>query len=193
MIARQAVRSLTAHSRRSLASKADQYLELESKYGAHNYNPIPVVWERAKGCTVWDVNGKEYLDFLAAYGAVNQGHCHPKIVAAAIEQMQLLTVPSRAFYNNSLGEFEEYCTKLFGYEKLLPMNTGAEAVETALKMARRWGYQKKVRIEHAPPRAPCSQFGVLTIRCPLFRNNTGYHGRLREGHLVHRELPRPLH
>ena len=115
------------------------YIELEAKYGAHNYHPLPVVFAKAKGAKVWDVEGKEYYDFLSAYSAVNQGHCHPKIVKALTDQAQKLTLSSRAFYNDCLGEWEEYVTKYFGYDKALPMNSGAEADETALKLARRWG------------------------------------------------------
>ena len=116
---------------------------MEEAHGAHNYHPLPVVWSKASGCVVWDVDGKEHLDFLAAYSAVNQGHCHPRIVAAAVEQMGRLTISSRAFYSDKLGDFEAYATKLFGFDKMLPMNTGAEAVETALKLARRWAYSVK--------------------------------------------------
>ncbi len=119
------------------------YMERESKYGAHNYHPLPVVLERGQGVYLWDVEGKRYYDFLSAYSAVNQGHCHPKIIKAMCEQAQKLTLTSRAFYNNVLGEFEEYVTKYFGYDKVLPMNTGAEAVETALKLCRRWAYNVK--------------------------------------------------
>ena len=115
------------------------YIELEAKYGAHNYHPLPVVFAKAKGAKVWDVEGKEYYDFLSAYSAVNQGHCHPKIVKALTDQAQKLTLSSRAFYNDCLGEWEEYVTKYVGYDKVLPMNSGAEADETALKLARRWG------------------------------------------------------
>jgi len=115
----------------------------ESKYGAHNYHPLPVVLERGEGVFVWDVEGKKYYDFLSAYSAVNQGHNHPKIVKAMYEQAQKLSLTSRAFYNNVLGEYEEYITKYFGYDKVLPMNTGAEADETALKLCRKWGYEKK--------------------------------------------------
>lgn len=118
-------------------------IELEDKYGAHNYHPLPVVLERGEGVFVWDVEGKQYFDFLASYSAVNQGHCHPKIVAALIEQAQKLTLTSRAFYNDSLGEYEKFITSYFGYDKVLPMNTGAEGVETALKLARKWAYEKK--------------------------------------------------
>lgn len=119
------------------------YMERESKYGAHNYHPLPVVLERGQGVYLWDVEGKRYYDFLSAYSAVNQGHCHPKIIKAMCEQAQKLTLTSRAFYNNVLGEFEEYVTKYFGYDKVLPMNTGAEADETALKLCRRWAYNVK--------------------------------------------------
>ena len=119
------------------------YINLEDKYGAHNYHPLPVVLERGEGVFVWDVEGKRYYDFLSAYSAVNQGHCHPKIIAALKEQADILTLTSRAFFNDKLGPYEEFATKFFGYEKLLPMNTGAEAVETAIKLARKWAYDKK--------------------------------------------------
>ncbi|HAN77231.1 MAG TPA: ornithine--oxo-acid transaminase [Bacteroidales bacterium] len=123
--------------------KPQDYIAREDKYGAHNYHPLPVVLERGEGVFVWDVAGKKYFDFLSAYSAVNQGHCHPKIVGALTEQAKKLTLTSRAFYNNVLGEYEEFATKYFGYDKLLPMNSGAEADETALKLARKWGYMKK--------------------------------------------------
>ncbi|UPT70632.1 MAG: ornithine--oxo-acid transaminase [Flavobacterium sp. JAD_PAG50586_2] len=118
-------------------------IALENKYGAHNYHPLPVVLCRGEGVYVWDVEGKKYYDFLSAYSAVNQGHCHPKIVGAMIEQAKTLTLTSRAFYNDKLGVYEEYITKYFGFDKVLPMNTGAEAVETALKLCRKWAYEKK--------------------------------------------------
>ncbi len=118
-------------------------IQLEDKYGAHNYHPLPVVLEKGEGVHVWDVDGKHYYDFLSAYSAVNQGHCHPRIVGALTEQAQKLTLTSRAFYNDSLGTYEEYVTKFFGYDKVLPMNTGAEAVETAIKLCRKWAYEKK--------------------------------------------------
>lgn len=124
-------------------SSAQRAIELEDKYGAHNYHPLPVVLERGEGACVWDVDGNRYYDFLAAYSAVNQGHCHPKIVSALVEQAQKLTLTSRAFYNDSLGEYEKFITTYFGYDKVLPMNTGAEGVETALKLARKWAYEKK--------------------------------------------------
>lgn len=119
------------------------YMDREARYGAHNYHPLPVVLERGKGIFVWDVNGKRYFDFLSAYSAVNQGHCHPKIVKAMMDQAKKLMLTSRAFYNNVLGEWEEYITEYFGYDKVLPMNSGAEADETALKLCRRWGYDVK--------------------------------------------------
>ena len=120
-----------------------EYMDREAKYGAHNYHPLPVVLEKGEGIYVWDVNGKRYFDFLSAYSAVNQGHSHPKIVEAMTEQAKTLALTSRAFYNNVLGEWEEYITKYFGYDKVLPMNSGAEADETALKLCRRWGYDVK--------------------------------------------------
>lgn len=118
-------------------------MEREARYGAHNYHPLPVVLERGEGIYVWDTDGKRYFDFLSAYSAVNQGHCHPKIVKAMTDQAQKLALTSRAFYNNVLGEWEEFVTKYFGYDKVLPMNTGAEADETALKLCRKWAYLKK--------------------------------------------------
>jgi len=120
-----------------------EYIELEDKYGAHNYHPLPVVLTKGEGVFVWDVEGKRYYDFLSAYSAVNQGHCHPKIVDALKKQADVLTLTSRAFYNDSLGDYERYITDYFGFDKVLPMNTGAEAVETALKLCRKWSYQKK--------------------------------------------------
>jgi ornithine--oxo-acid transaminase len=124
-------------------SKTQRAIALEDKFGAHNYHPLPVVLERGQGVFVWDVEGKRYYDFLSAYSAVNQGHCHPRLVKAMQEQAAEITLTSRAFYNSRLGSYAEYVCTTFGYEKMLPMNTGAEAVETAIKMARRWGYQKK--------------------------------------------------
>ncbi len=122
---------------------SQDYIKKEDKFGAHNYHPLPVVLEKGEGIFVWDVEGKKYYDFLSAYSAVNQGHCHPHIIGAMIEQAKKLTLTSRAFYNNVLGDFEEYATKYFGYDKLLPMNTGAEADETALKLCRKWAYDVK--------------------------------------------------
>jgi ornithine--oxo-acid transaminase len=119
------------------------YIKREDKYGAHNYHPLPVVLDRGEGVFVWDVEGKKYFDFLSAYSAVNQGHCHPAIINAMTEQARQLTLTSRAFYSSALGEYEEYITKYFGYDKVLPMNTGAEGDETALKLCRKWAYEKK--------------------------------------------------
>jgi ornithine--oxo-acid transaminase len=126
-----------------LSVKAQTLMELEKKYGGQNYAPLPVVLARGQGARVWDVDGKEYLDFLSAYSAVNQGHCHPKIIHALTEQAQKLTLTSRAFYNDQLGSYEKWLCNQFGYDRLIPMNSGAEAVETALKLARRWGYDVK--------------------------------------------------
>ncbi len=127
----------------NLSSRSLQYLSLEEKYGAHNYHPLPVVLQKGEGVFVYDVEGKRYYDFLSGYSAVNQGHCHPAIVAAFMEQARTLTLTSRAFYNDQLGLFEKYITGLFGYNKVLPMNTGVEAVETAVKLCRKWGYEVK--------------------------------------------------
>lgn len=122
---------------------SQQAIDLENKYGAHNYHPLPVVLSKGEGVYVWDVEGKKYYDFLSAYSAVNQGHCHPKIVGAMVNQAQTLTLTSRAFYNDMLGKYEKFATEYFGFDKLLPMNTGAEAVETALKICRKWAYEVK--------------------------------------------------
>tara|TARA_B100001765_G_scaffold209347_1_gene169452 strand:+ start:41 stop:1282 length:1242 start_codon:yes stop_codon:yes gene_type:complete len=119
------------------------HLDLEKKYGAHDYHPLPVVLAKGEGVYLWDVNGKKYFDFLSSYSSVNQGHCHPKLVELIKDQVQTLTLTSRAFHNNKLGEYMEYATKLFGYDQLLPMNTGAEGVETSIKISRKWGYLKK--------------------------------------------------
>ncbi|PKP09805.1 MAG: ornithine--oxo-acid transaminase [Bacteroidetes bacterium HGW-Bacteroidetes-4] len=141
---------------------AQEYMDRESKYGAHNYHPLPVVLDKGEGVYVWDTDGKKYFDFLSAYSAVNQGHCHPKIIGAMIDQAKKLTLTSRAFYNSSLGEFEEYVTKYFGYDKVLPMNTGAEADETALKLCRKWGYMKK---------------GIPANQAKIICCNENFHGR----------------
>ena len=127
----------------SLTEQTQYYIDLEQKFGAHNYHPIPVVLNRGKGVFVWDVEDKKYYDFLSGYSAVNQGHCHPLIIAALTEQAQKLTLTSRAFHNNLLGEYEQMITTYFGYNKVLPMNTGVEAGETAIKLARSWGYKVK--------------------------------------------------
>jgi ornithine--oxo-acid transaminase len=131
----------TTESNKKLTSA--HAMALEDAYGAHNYHPLPVVLDRGEGVYVWDLEGKRYFDFLSAYSAVNQGHCHPHIIRALQEQAEKLTLTSRAFYNSTLGKYEEYVTRFFGYEKVLPMNTGAEAVETAIKISRRWGYRVK--------------------------------------------------
>ena len=127
----------------AVSANTQQFIDLEEKYGAHNYHPLPVVLNRGEGVYVWDVDGKKYYDFLSGYSAVNQGHCHPKIIAALTTQAQKLTLTSRAFHSNLLGEYEQYITNYFGYDKVLPINSGVEAVETALKLARKWGYEKK--------------------------------------------------
>ncbi len=124
-------------------SETSRFLDLEEKYGAHNYHPLPVVLKKGEGVYVWDVEGKRYYDFLSGYSAVNQGHCHPAVIGALIEQAQKLTLTSRAFHNDILGEYSQYITKYFGYDKVLPMNTGVEGGETAVKLARRWGYVNK--------------------------------------------------
>jgi ornithine--oxo-acid transaminase len=126
-----------------LTNLTRHYLELEEKFGAHNYHPLPVVLDRGKGVHVWDVDGRKYFDFLSGYSALNQGHCHPRILAALLEQASRLTLTSRAFHNDQLGEYSRYINEYFGYDKILPMNTGVEAVETAIKLCRRWGYRVK--------------------------------------------------
>ena len=122
---------------------SQELIEIEEKYGAHNYHPLPVVLSKGEGVHVWDVEGKQYFDFLSAYSAVNQGHCHPKIIKALTDQATTLTLTSRAFHNDILGQYEKFITDLFGYDKVLPMNTGVEGGETANKLARKWGYMKK--------------------------------------------------
>ncbi|MFO0356477.1 MAG: ornithine--oxo-acid transaminase [Sphingobacteriaceae bacterium] len=124
-------------------TRSEQLIDLEDKYGAHNYHPLPVVLEKGEGIFVWDVEGKRYYDFLSAYSAVNQGHCHPRLIKVLTEQAQKLTLTSRAFYNSKLGEYEKFITTYFGYDKVLPMNTGVEGGETAIKLARRWAYDVK--------------------------------------------------
>ncbi|MFN5983233.1 MAG: ornithine--oxo-acid transaminase [Fluviicola sp.] len=132
-------------------------MKLENEHGAHNYHPLPVVLAKGEGVYVWEVEGKRYYDFLSAYSAVNQGHCHPKIVGAMIDQAQIMTLTSRAFYNDSLGVYEKFVTEYFGFDKVLPMNTGAEAVETAIKLARKWGYEKKGVAENQAQIIVCEQ------------------------------------
>jgi len=131
------------HSKVTISNNTQSYIDREERYGAHNYHPLPVVLKKGEGVFMWDVDDQRYFDFLSGYSAVNQGHAHPKIVAALIEQASKLTLTSRAFHNNLLGEYEQYICSYFGYDKVLPMNTGVEAVETALKLARRWGYEVK--------------------------------------------------
>ncbi|MBN3036160.1 MAG: ornithine--oxo-acid transaminase [Bacteroidales bacterium] len=136
---------------------SSELMQLEERYGAHNYHPLPVVLAKGRGPFVWDVEGKRYFDFLSAYSAINQGHCHPKIVRALTEQAEKLTLTSRAFFNDSLGVYEEFVTSYFGYDKVLPMNTGAEAVETALKLCRKWAYLRKGVAEDQAKIIVCEQ------------------------------------
>ena len=156
------------------------YIQKENAFGAHNYQPMPIVFDRGKGVYIWDVEGRQYYDFLSAYSAVNQGHCHPRIVKALMEQAQKLTLSSRAFYNSQLGEYEEFITSLFGFDKVLPMNTGAEAVETAIKICRKWAYEKKGIEEDQAEIIVCrgNFHGRTTTICsfssnPNARNNFG--------------------
>lgn len=159
---------------KSLSSKSEVLIEKENKYGAHNYHPLPVVLERGEGVYVWDVDGKKYYDFLSAYSAVNQGHCHPKIVKAMVDQAQKLTLTSRAFYNDKLGDYEEFVTKYFGFDKVLPMNTGAEAVETALKVCRKWAYEVKGIHENLAQIIVCeNNFHGRTTTIISFSNDEG--------------------
>lgn len=141
---------------------SEEAIRLEETYGAHNYHPLPVVIAKGEGAKVWDPEGKEYFDFLSAYSAVNQGHCNPKIIKALTDQAQILTLTSRAFFNNKLGEYEKFITEFFGYEMVLPMNTGAEAVETAMKLSRKWGYEKK---------------GIMPDEAILLFAEDNFHGR----------------
>ena len=157
----------------TMESKAAMDLiQLEDKYGAHNYHPLPVVLSRGEGVHVWDVDGKKYFDFLSAYSAVNQGHCHPRIVGAMIEQAKTLTLTSRAFYNDVLGEYEQYVTNYFGFDKVLPMNTGAEAVETAIKLCRKWAYEKRGIAENQAKIVVCeNNFHGRTTTIVSFSND----------------------
>jgi len=147
---------------KNITSLTQHFLEKEELYGAHNYHPLPVVLNKGKGVFVWDVDGKRYYDFLSGYSAINQGHCHPRIIETFIEQAQRLTLTSRAFHNDALGEYTEFITKFFGYDKVLPMNTGVEAVETGLKLARRWGYEVK---------------GVAKNKAKIITCEHNFHGR----------------
>lgn len=157
----------------TMESKAAmELIQLEDKYGAHNYHPLPVVLSRGEGVHVWDVDGKKYYDFLSAYSAVNQGHCHPKIINAMIEQAKTLTLTSRAFYNDVLGEYEQYVTNYFGFDKVLPMNTGAEAVETAIKLCRKWAYEKRGIAENQAKIVVCeNNFHGRTTTIVSFSND----------------------
>ncbi len=146
----------------NMSADTSYYLELEEQHGAHNYHPLPVVLKKGKGVHVWDINDKKYYDFLSGYSAVNQGHCHPAIIEALTRQAQELTLTSRAFHNNMLGKYEQYITRYFGYDKVLPMNTGVEAVETALKLSRKWGYTVK---------------GIPTNKAKIIVCGSNFHGR----------------
>lgn len=158
----------TPDASRYHASSSQQAIELEATYSARNYKPLPCVVSRADGCSVWDPEGKQYLDFLSAYSAVNQGHCHPELVKALTEQASRLTLSSRAFYNDVFPKFAEFVTKMFGFEMVLPMNTGAEAVETAVKLARKWGYKVK---------------GIPENQALVFSVQENFHGRtVRHGY-----------
>lgn len=153
-------------------NSSETIINLENKYGAHNYHPLPVVLNKGEGVFVWDVAGKRYYDFLSAYSAVNQGHCHPKIVGAMVNQAQTLTLTSRAFYNDKLGPYEQFVTNYFGFDKVLPMNTGAEAVETALKLCRKWAYEVKGIAEHAAQIIVCeNNFHGRTTTIISFSND----------------------
>ncbi len=153
---------------------AQDAIDLEEKYGAHNYHPLPVVLHKGEGVYVWDVEGKKYFDFLSAYSAVNQGHCHPKIIGAMTHQAETLTLTSRAFYNDVLGKYEAFATKYFDFDKLLPMNTGAEAVETAIKVARKWAYEKKGIPEQEAQIVVCeNNFHGRTTTIISFSNDEG--------------------
>ena len=146
----------------AISANSQYFIDLEEKYGAHNYHPLPVVLERGEGVFVYDVDGKRYYDFLSGYSAVNQGHCHPRIIKALVEQAQKLTLTSRAFHSNLLGEYEKYITEYFGYDKVLPMNTGVEAVETAIKLCRKWAYEIK---------------GIEEDKAKIIVCNENFHGR----------------
>lgn len=162
------------------ANATEKFIALEEKFGAHNYHPLPVVLEKGQGVYLWDVEGKQYFDFLSGYSAVNQGHCHPAIVRTLVEQAQKLTLTSRAFHSNLLGTYEQFITSFFGYDKVLPMNTGVEAVETALKLARKWGYEIKGVQEDQAKIVVCEQnfhgrtTGVISFSSdPSAKNNFG--------------------
>lgn len=163
----------------SETKNSEYFIELEEKHGAHNYHPLPVVLDRGEGVFVWDVEGKKYYDFLSAYSAVNQGHSHPKIVEALVEQASKLALTSRAFYNSKLGEYEQKITSLLGFDKVLPMNSGAEAVETAVKLARKWSYEVKGIAENAAKIIVCeNNFHGRTTTIVSFSND-GCKSKLR--------------
>ena len=156
----------------SSALSSQESMELENKYGAHNYHPLPVVLAKGEGVYLWDCEGKKYFDFLSAYSAVNQGHCHPKIVNALTEQASTLTLTSRAFFNDTLGPYEKFITEFFGFDKVLPMNTGAEAVETAIKLCRKWAYEVKGIVEHEAKIIVCeNNFHGRTTTIVSFSND----------------------
>ena len=153
-------------------ANTSHFISLEEQYGAHNYHPLPVVISRASGVHMWDVDGKQYFDFLSGYSAVNQGHCHPKILKALTDQAATLTLTSRAFYNDQLGVYEKFITQYFGYDKVLPMNTGVEAVETAIKLSRKWGYEKKAVEKNAAKIIVCDQnFHGRTVNVVSFSSD----------------------
>ena len=153
-------------------ANTSHFISLEEQYGAHNYHPLPVVINRASGVHMWDVDGKQYFDFLSGYSAVNQGHCHPKILKALTDQAATLTLTSRAFYNDQLGVYEKFITQYFGYDKVLPMNTGVEAVETAIKLSRKWGYEKKAVEKNAAKIIVCDQnFHGRTVNVVSFSSD----------------------
>lgn len=161
------------HTTIPVTARAQHYLDLEDKFGAHNYHPLPVVLQKGAGAFVWDVDDRRYYDFLSGYSAVNQGHCHPAIVQAMVEQAHTLTLTSRAFHSNLLGEYEAYITKLFGYDRVLPMNTGVEAVETAIKLSRKWAYEVKGIPENQAKILVCSSnFHGRTVGVISFSTDT---------------------
>lgn len=168
------LQSSIMQSTAAIPANSQYFIELEEKYGAHNYHPLPVVLERGEGVFLYDVDGKRYYDFLSGYSAVNQGHCHPRIIKALIEQAQQLTLTSRAFHSNLLGEFEKYVTEYFGYNKVLPMNTGVEAVETAIKLCRKWAYEVKGVEENQAKVIVCNEnFHGRTINVISFSTDEG--------------------
>jgi len=179
----------------AVTANTQQYIDLEDKYGAHNYHPLPVVLKRGEGVFLYDVDDKRYYDFLSGYSAVNQGHCHPKIIAALVDQAKKLTLTSRAFHSNLLGEYEKYITEYFGYDKVLPMNSGVEAVETAIKLCRKWGYEKKGIAENQVKIIVCDgNFHGRTINVISFSSDptakTNY-GPFNPGYesIPHNDLP----